>query len=380
MLNNQIDAAPQLGFAPPASNSTVALSNLGWTRFVAALIVVLFHFGKNTPLIADHAWSPILLSGPLAVSYFYVLSGFIMATVYRSIELKEFGIYWLNRFARLYPLCLLVVCFFAYAQPWTGTDLALNLFLIQAWVPGHALSITMLGWSLSIEIAFYLLFPWLMVFARRVGVVRFAWLSVAFWLGSQIAATLLNQILQSYPSQWLIDLTFYFPAVHLNAFLIGMTAAFLTLRWTPPVWLAAVVAAMSLVASGFLILHRLDLFHVNVVVEDGLHAPFFAVFIASIVKIRSRVMRSQFSLLLGDISYAIYISQLAVMLILHKWFLWDSTPKNGYELSLFLAVLIISSFVLFFIFESPARAAIRKIFSPSVYPSLVASPLPSRPA
>jgi peptidoglycan/LPS O-acetylase OafA/YrhL len=379
MPNNQVDTIPRSGDAPLASNHAVALSNLGWTRFAAALFVVFFHFGKNTPLIADRAWSPILLSGPLAVSYFYVLSGFIMATVYRSIELKKFGIYWLNRFARLYPLYLLVLCWFAYAQPWTRTDLALGLFLIQAWVPGHALSMTVLGWSLSIEIAFYLVFPWVMVFARRIGTVRFACCSISFWLVSQASVTLLSYILQRNVSQWLIDLTFYFPASHLNSFLIGMTAALLTSKWAPPMWLAAFVAATSLITSGFLILHVPGLSRFNIVVEDGLHAPLFAAFVASIVKINSRVMRSRLSVLLGDISYAVYISQLAVMLILHKYLRLGSTPKNGYELSLFLAVLFIFSFLMYVTFESPARAAIRRMFLPLVVsPALATSPTRGR--
>ena len=89
MPNNQVDTIPRSGDAPLASNTRSRSQILVGTRFAAALFVVFFHFGKNTPLIADRAWSPILLSGPLAVSYFYVLSGFIMATVYRSIETKE---------------------------------------------------------------------------------------------------------------------------------------------------------------------------------------------------------------------------------------------------------------------------------------------------
>jgi peptidoglycan/LPS O-acetylase OafA/YrhL len=238
MPTNKVDTVPRSGDAP-LPNKTRSSAPIFVGRFAAALFVVFFHFGKNTPLIADRAWSPILLSGPLAVSYFYVLSGFIMATVYRSIELKKFGIYWLNRFARLYPLYLLVLCWFAYAQPWTRTDLALGLFLIQAWVPGHALSMTVLGWSLSICIVFYFVFPWVMFFARLIGTVRFACCSISFWLVSQASVTLLSYILQRNVSQWLIDLTFYFPASHLNSFLIGMTAALLTSKWAPPMWLAA---------------------------------------------------------------------------------------------------------------------------------------------
>jgi len=211
-----------------------------------------------------------------------------------------------------------VLCWFAYAQPWTGTDLTLGLFLIQAWVPGHPLSITCQV-ALSIEIAFYLVFPWVMIFARRIGVVRFAWLSILFWLVSQVSVTLLNFILQRHVSQWLIDHTFYFPASHLNSFLIGMTAALLTPKWTPPMWLAALVAGASLTTSRFLILHSPKLTHLHIVVEDGLHAPFFAASVASIVRINSR-----------------------------------------------------------FLFEWPARAAIRRMFSPLVSSATATSPPQTR--
>ena len=208
------------------------------------------------------------------------------------------------------------------------------------------------------------MFPWVMVFARRIGTVRFACCSISFWLVSQASVTLLSYILQRNVSQWLIDLTFYFPASHLNSFLIGMTAALLTSKWAPPMWLAAFVAATSLITSGFLILHVPGLSRFNIVVEDGLPAPLFAAFVASIVKINSRVMRSRLSVLLGDISYAVYISQLAVMLILHKYLLLGSTPKNGCELSLFLAVLFIFSFLMYVTFRvASARGNQENVFT-----------------
>ena len=55
------------------------LEQLTFTRYIAALSVVFFHYGAWV-FPANIPWlNPILAAGPIAVSYFYVLSGFIMA-------------------------------------------------------------------------------------------------------------------------------------------------------------------------------------------------------------------------------------------------------------------------------------------------------------
>jgi peptidoglycan/LPS O-acetylase OafA/YrhL len=72
------------------------------SRFFAALYVVLFHL-QTCQLIAGPSWFRKFCSiGYTGVSFFFVLSGFILVYTYagRDQSAREF---WRARFARVYP-------------------------------------------------------------------------------------------------------------------------------------------------------------------------------------------------------------------------------------------------------------------------------------
>jgi len=61
------------------------INQITFTRFIAALSVVFFHYGSHT-LPSSLPWlKESITAGPIAVNYFYVLSGFIMAIAYYQI-------------------------------------------------------------------------------------------------------------------------------------------------------------------------------------------------------------------------------------------------------------------------------------------------------
>ncbi len=117
------------------------LDQITFTRFIAALTVVFFHYGQsvfpaNIPFLFEN-----LTAGPIAVGYFYVLSGFIMAIAYYQTDESQRGNfnktkYWVARFARIYPVYLLALLIIAAAKYKTlGEDwetLPLHLLLLQS--------------------------------------------------------------------------------------------------------------------------------------------------------------------------------------------------------------------------------------------------------
>src|SRR5690242_17272289 len=87
------------------------MDQLTFTRFVAAVTVVYYHYGQGL-FPFDHKWiDQLFLVGNISVSYFYALSGFIMTVVYYKDQCSSFRKvkYWQARFARIYPLYVIAL-------------------------------------------------------------------------------------------------------------------------------------------------------------------------------------------------------------------------------------------------------------------------------
>lgn len=144
-------------------------------RFFLAFWVLVFHQTAPDGMLATWrpAWGyPVLRTGYLAVSFFFVLSGFILSYTY-SLEIAwdkaAIGKFAVARFARVYPvyflgLVMVAPIVFGVAVKhghWGMVSLSagLNISLLQAWVPTLASTWNYPGWSLSDEMFFYACFP-----------------------------------------------------------------------------------------------------------------------------------------------------------------------------------------------------------------------------
>jgi peptidoglycan/LPS O-acetylase OafA/YrhL len=111
MLAEGIHGAPHAADRATAIGRRPELLTLTSVRFFAALEVVLMHtlyeLGGEQARALPAAVIALLTRGGLAVSFFFVLSGFILAYTYcdGQNELKTTpGKFWRARFARIYPL------------------------------------------------------------------------------------------------------------------------------------------------------------------------------------------------------------------------------------------------------------------------------------
>ncbi len=162
------------------------LPHLTSWRFFAAAFVIFHHFW----LIPDRAaanrseFHPLyaaLDAGFVSVSFFFVLSGFILCytTLARQDGNKlDKRKYFLNRFARIYPLYLLTLLPEALAAmrgalarggpPDAAGFFITKTLMIQGWFPQYTQGWNDPTWSLSVEALFYVLFPVLIVGAARI--------------------------------------------------------------------------------------------------------------------------------------------------------------------------------------------------------------------
>jgi peptidoglycan/LPS O-acetylase OafA/YrhL len=145
-------------------------------RAIAVLAVLGFHIGV-----------PGFFNGFLGVDAFFVITGFLMGTLYRDIKALDF---YKRRFLRLYPSLIVTIVMFVIA----------GLFVLQSFELEQLTSQALAGllgisniaywsqdsyfqpdrfrpflnlWSLGVEIQFYLIFPFLLYLSNKKYVLPF---------------------------------------------------------------------------------------------------------------------------------------------------------------------------------------------------------------
>lgn len=153
------------------------LDSLTSLRVIFMVLVFIVH-GSFEIVFKSYDWSLNYLdavgtSGQTAVSYFFVLSGFVLTWSWRERDTAR--TFWCRRLVRVFPnhitalaFTLVLVAFFTQLP--ALFPLLTQLLLVQAWVPSP--EFIDIGntptWSLSADIAFYALFPLLLPLVRRV--------------------------------------------------------------------------------------------------------------------------------------------------------------------------------------------------------------------
>jgi peptidoglycan/LPS O-acetylase OafA/YrhL len=233
---------------PPMTRKLPSLTGL---RAVAAALVLLVHFPYIIPV--DSPPVRYLNRGNVGVSFFFILSGFILTWSHHDTgtEAREF---FRRRFARVYPSHALTWVAGLGVAAWEGLHTGalpalLSMTLLQSWVPRshYYFAANGVSWSLSDEAFFYALFPFAYVLlTRATRAQRRGLAGLALLLIAAIAVTFADDRTNS-NGFWVAYIA---PPVRLGEFVIGMVVALEMLDgWRPRIQypLALTIAAASLV-------------------------------------------------------------------------------------------------------------------------------------
>ncbi|AXI78507.1 acyltransferase family protein [Peterkaempfera bronchialis] len=179
--------------APPKRSFTHRLPSLTGLRFPAALAVFLYHAALPIPslrLLADDGAETGFTrlagqAGGLGVTFFFVLSGFVLAWSARKGDTATH--FWRRRFVKIYPNYVIawVLAMVVFAGAYTPMRTALaNLLMVQSWIPDFNtyFSVDPPSWSLGAEAVFYLAFPLLYGACRRIRPQH-----LKYWIGGVVA-------------------------------------------------------------------------------------------------------------------------------------------------------------------------------------------------
>ena len=324
----------------------------------------------------------------LGVSFFFVLSGFILSCTYRSFDtvgsLREF---YVARIARIWPLHLLLLAAFLIVIPmdgWFPGDTAgyktgiffANVFLVHAWIPSVAFffGLNAVSWSISTEAFFYLIFPML----RHKWETNWHWKSLFVFLivASILTITTFVDVAPINPNEPVkisnIGWGYISPFVRMIEFVLGMLAAslydLLSKRKLPQgviAWTVLEVAAIMLIVG----CERALGYSMNTAWE--ISSPFLAaspLFAACIIVFAfgrgliSKCISIRPLLVLGEASFALYLSHLLLLNVLSRHLPYFESPDYVICIG-FWVVAITVALMLWKFVEKPARNKIRKIAS-----------------
>ncbi len=349
-------------------------------RTLLAFNIVLFHF--TPPYLGP--LRPMVENGYIFVNVFFLISGFVLTYNYAdrgaSLVKRDF---WLARFSRLYPVYLLVLVISLkmlqiewQARPhgefWAG--LILTPLLLQGVSPSLATFWNTVAWTLSCELAFYAVFPWLIRVRWPKTPSRLVLLLLGLWVVDMLPAMLylltnpdhLAGPVTRYTSTTLIRFLKYTPLPYAAVFLGGVTLARLhvTVKMSDRQRMA--IAAAALVALGVFFAFAAP--HVPYMIKHGgLLMPLFALLIFGLSA--KHPLASVFSwkplLLVGESSYCLYLLHFNVFQLIHIYHLPERLHVAWLDPWISYAALLALSLVVYKFVENPARAALLSRFRPA---------------
>lgn len=255
----------------PESRSAVEeLRPLTSLRFFAALMIVYQHLREQLPGSGLENVPGSMVQG---VSFFFVLSGFILTHVYRGHGDLTVGRFLRLRLARLYPTHLVAMLLLAIVLPWhlmpfgdtspvgTGVSLVAKLLLLDSLVPLAAVQWSWNGvsWSISTEMFFYLAFPWLLRGLEVDWWKKLAFSGLTVFLAYRIGASVgYGDIHMVGPTDAVFQFGYSHPLARIFEFVLGMSAYLGWTRWVANAQLSLV--GWTVVEGGVLVVFALWFF------------------------------------------------------------------------------------------------------------------------
>jgi peptidoglycan/LPS O-acetylase OafA/YrhL len=356
----------------PRPKHFAALSGL---RCLAAVGIVVGHWQS----LAGCDWiTPLLVGGTHIVSFFFVLSGFVLCHAYARMETEpQAGRFLLSRFGRVYPVhiaCLALAIALVprcrhnfVTEP--GVFLA-NLFLLQSWMldSTYISAFNPPSWSISSDLFCYLFFPllirnWRATWLPKLGC-AFVCLAVVVWLSGYLSP--LDGPMHAWGWDGILCTS---PLVRLFEFVMGMTLYFgwsrLSARWRPGfaaatcLELLAVALVLAMMWQSVRVTHEIGKLlplptgATAWLLQGGIALPTNALLIGVMAfqgGLLARILSARLPVFLGEMSYSTYMVHYPLLL----WWLPVFGASGVSALLCFLAILT-ASYLLWVLVENPSR-------------------------
>ena len=357
------------------SSKPARLNALTGLRCFAALNIVFFHF-------SNPQWfgflAPVVNAGFASVSFFILLSGFVLAYNYAA-KAREGQLdrtrFWEARFTRLYPIYLLSLILswrmipleyaaHTHAMFWTG--MVLSPLLLQGWIPSIATFLNTPAWTMSAESAFYVVFPWMARWKRPVSIPTHLLKMAGVWCLGMVPGVLyivFNPDGIAPTDRWSwgpwLQALKYTPLPHLASFVFGVLLASLDelvgrsgrLRFILGVF--GFAATFGLLELGPLVPYP--------VVHDGLLMPLFGCIILGLAGNNplSWALSRPPLVFVGEASYCLYLLHFNFWNLIHDYHVLDHLGLARFDPWISYVILIAMALAALHFVEKPAQRLLR---------------------
>jgi len=333
------EAAEALQPVPVRHERKPALPGLTGIRTLLALTILLFHFTPSGLRWDAHPWVslyPIVDIGYVFVSFFFLISGFILSYNYADrphpMNAADF---WMARFSRLYPVYVLtlivsipmvIVEYHVRSHTQFYEGVILTPLLLQGCFPTLATFWNTVTWTLSCEVMLYLAFPWLIRMRWPRGTGKLLAMLLAFWAIGLIPHSIyvlrdpdhLGHMADRYSDGFWINTLKYTPLPYICTFLAGLTlgrlheAAKLGVR-------GRMIVGLSGFAAAWFVAYHLVPSLPYIMIHGGLLTPIFAAIILGLAgpSPLARVFSIPPLVVIGSSTYCLYLLHFNLFILLH---------------------------------------------------------------
>jgi peptidoglycan/LPS O-acetylase OafA/YrhL len=352
-------------------SSVVHLESLTALRFFAAMVVVVHHAGwMGTPSATA---SQVLELGYVGVSFFFVLSGFVLTWSLSATRTTR-RFYWL-RFARIWPLHAVTTAYagLVIARQFWIPDTSGILAVITCTQAFSTSKYTYYGlngvsWSLSCEALFYLLFPLLVTTVLRRSR-RVLWALAVLDVSALLLVPAISYHVAG-PTGWAsrhADWLFFInPTFRIGEFVLGIILGSLFRSgWRPTLSLPTAVCGTAVTAGLLAWLQVAHGVHTPRPYVAALLLPWFGLVIATAAGNdaagRASVLRARSLVFLGEASFALYLTHQLVQRTVD----WERVT-SGREVAsasafgLYLVVALVVASLTHLCVERPAESWLRR--------------------
>lgn len=332
----------------------------GWAIFA----VIVLHVG--TYFVPPAILVPVVHEGGRGVQLFFIASAFtlFLSAYNRSTEHKPILNYFIRRFFRIVPLYYAAALFWTWFHQspffWgsslspTALEVAAVLLFVNGWHPNFIHLIVPGGWSVAVEMNFYLILPVLIarvlnyrqalrvaIIVSIVGIVAGVtgyYLAPHIWMGDEVV-----NARGYFAGFWL--------PISMPAFMAGMVMYF--------AWREGRLQALSTPIALFsALVAMVGVCYLHVPLKNILFIPLLSIFLLAVLRLEPIFVVNLFSRYLGRISYSAYfVHFLIIDLIVH--FVPSFVPETYRSFFLMLALTLVLTIafseITFRLVEEPGR-------------------------